>query len=256
MIEVRGLTKEYPSGEGVRDLSFHVPAGQLFVFLGPNGAGKSSTIKMLTGMLVPTSGSARVAGCDVVRHPLAVKRAIGYMAEHPFLYEKLTGREFIHFIADVYGVPKRDRKERARRLLQAFELTESADALIESYSQGMRQKIALASVLVHQPKVLFLDEPTNALDPRAARVVKNVLREICDRGATVFMTTHILAVAEEMCDRVAILEAGRLKAIGTLPELRASCGLPIATLEELFLHLTGAAVYRDIGLYASLTPSH
>jgi len=133
MIEVRGSTKEYPSGEGVQDLSFHVPAGQLFDFLGPNGAGKSSAIKMLTGMLVPTSGSARVAGCDVVRHLLAVKRAIGYMAEHPFLYEKLTGREFIQFIADVHGVPKRDRVERARRLLQAVELTESADALIESH---------------------------------------------------------------------------------------------------------------------------
>ncbi|MDQ3043633.1 MAG: ABC transporter ATP-binding protein [Chloroflexota bacterium] len=254
MIKVQGLTKEYPSGEAVRDLSFHVPAGQLFVFLGPNGAGKSSTIKMLTGMLQPTSGSARIAGHDVVRQPLLVKRVIGYMAEYPFLYEKLTGREFIHFIADVYAVPKHDRNARTNRLLHAFELTESADLLIESYSQGMRQKIALAAVLIHQPKVLFLDEPTNALDPRGARVVKNILRQICDRGATVFMTTHILAVAEEMCDRVAILDAGRLKAIGTLPELRDSCGRPTASLEELFLSITGAAIYSDIGLYAKLQP--
>jgi len=249
MIEVDGLTKEYPGGEAVRGLTFRVAAGELFVFLGPNGAGKSSTIKMLTGLLQPTAGSARVAGFDVVRQPLALKRAIGYMAEQPFLYDKLTGREFLHFIADVYGVPVRFRDDRADALLRVFEMEGAAHLLIETYSQGMRQKIALASVLIHQPSVLFLDEPTNALDPRSARVVKDVLRDICDRGATVFMTTHVLAIAEQMCDRVAILDGGNLAAIGTLSELSAVVGLPGASLEDIFLAMTGGAAQADLELY-------
>jgi ABC-2 type transport system ATP-binding protein len=243
-IAVEDLTKTYSGGgEAVRGLSFEVYAGELFVFLGPNGAGKSSTIKMLTGLLPPSGGTARVGGYDVVRQPLELKRAIGYMAERPFLYDKLTGREFLRFVADVFGVRRRERDERAAGLLRLFELEPAADALIESYSQGMRQKIALASVLIHQPPVLFLDEPTNALDPRSARVVKDVLRDICDRGATVFMTTHVLAVAERMCDRVGILRDGRLIEIGTLPELRARHGAADASLEDIFLGLTGAATY-------------
>ena len=251
-IAVDGLSKSYPAGgNAVRDLTFEVYAGELFVFLGPNGAGKSSTIKMLTGLLPPSAGAARVAGYDVVRQPIALKRSIGYMAEQPFLYDKLTGREFLRFIADVYGVPRRDRDHRLVELLRLFELEPVADALIESYSGGMRQKVALASVLIHQPPVLFLDEPTNALDPRSARVVKDVLRDICVRGATVFMTTHILAVAEQMCDRVAILNDGKLIAIGTLPELRARLDAHDASLEDIFLGLTGAAAYdgHDLSLY-------
>ena len=250
MIQVEGLTKRYDGKDAVVDLSFSVGAGELFVFLGPNGAGKSSTIKMLTGQLSPTAGTAAIAGYDVVRQPLALKRAIGYMAETPYLYDKLTGREFLHFMADVYGVRRPVRTARAIGLLRLFELEAAADVLIETYSQGMRQKIALAGVLVHQPAVLFLDEPTNGLDPRSARVVKDVLRDICRRGATVFMTTHVLAVAEQMCDRVAILQDGRLIAIGTLPELRFTVGMPGASLEDVFLHLTGAADYDDVGLYA------
>ena len=250
MIQVEGLTKRYDGKDAVVDLSFSVGAGELFVFLGPNGAGKSSTIKMLTGQLPPTAGTASIAGRDVVRQPLALKRAIGYMAETPYLYDKLTGREFLHFMADVYGVRRAVRNARAVGLLRLFELEAAADVLIEAYSQGMRQKIALAGVLIHQPSVLFLDEPTNGLDPRSARVVKDVLRDICRRGATVFMTTHVLAVAEQMCDRVGILKDGRLITIGTLPELRASVGMPTATLEDIFLHLTGAAEYDDVGLYA------
>jgi ABC-2 type transport system ATP-binding protein len=251
MIQVEGLTKRYGGTEAVADLSFGVGAGELFVFLGPNGAGKSSTIRMLTGQLPPTAGRALVAGRDVVRQPLALKRAIGYMAEAPYLYDKLTGREFLSFVADVYGVRRAERTARADGLLRLFELAAAADLLIEAYSQGMRQKLALAAVLVHQPSVLFLDEPTNGLDPRSARVVKDVLRAICRRGATVFMTTHVLAVAEQMCDRVGILKEGRLVAIGTMPELRAAAGMPAATLEDVFLHLTGAAVYDDVGLYAA-----
>jgi ABC-2 type transport system ATP-binding protein len=252
MIEVLGLTKQYPGGEGVADLTFFVAPGELFVFLGPNGAGKSTTIKMLTGLLTPTSGEATVAGRDIARETLPLKRMIGYMAERPFLYEKLTGREFLHFVADVYGVPRSVRDRRARELLVAFELDNSADSLIETYSQGMRQKIALSAVLIHEPSVLFLDEPTNGLDPRSARLVKDVLRQICDRGATVFMTTHVLEIAEQMCDRVGILRDGRLIALGSLDDLRRAQDMPRASLESIFLRLTGSADASEIGLYAGV----
>ena len=250
MIEVNGLTKHYPGGDGVCGLTFAIQAGELFVFLGPNGAGKSSTIKMLTGLMPPTSGTARVAGHDIEIDPIALKRDIGYMAERPFLYEKLTGLEFLRFMADVYGVPRRIRDERAASLLAIFELSEAANMLIEAYSQGMRQKIAISSVLIHEPKVLFLDEPTNGLDPRSARIVKDVLREICDRGATVFMTTHVLEIAEQMCDRVGILDDGRLIAVGTVDQLRREHGSPEASLEDIFLGLTGSADRPDLRLYA------
>jgi ABC-2 type transport system ATP-binding protein len=253
VIEVGGLTKHYPGGDGVRGLTFSIGAGELFVFLGPNGAGKSSTIKMLTGLMPPTSGSARVAGHDIEKDPISLKRDIGYMAERPFLYEKLTGMEFLRFMADVYGVPRRIRDERAGSLLEVFELADAANLTIEAYSQGMRQKIALSGVLIHEPKVLFLDEPTNGLDPRSARTVKTVLREICDRGATVFMTTHVLEIAEQMCDRVGILKDGRLIAVGTVEQLRRDLQRPGASLEDLFLELTGAAELPDLQLYAGST---
>ncbi len=250
MIEVSGLTKHYPGGDGVRGLTFSIRAGELFVFLGPNGAGKSSTIKMLTGLMPPTSGVAIVANHNVSKDPISLKREIGYMAERPFLYEKLTGLEFLRFMADIYGVPRKTRDERADSLMAIFELADAANLLIEAYSQGMRQKIALSGVLIHEPKVLFLDEPTNGLDPRSARTVKDVLREICDRGATVFMTTHVLEIAQEMCDRVGILNEGRLIAVGTVDELRRTLNMPDASLEDLFLKLTGNAERPDLQLYA------
>jgi ABC-2 type transport system ATP-binding protein len=250
VIDVVNLTKNYPGGGGIHDLSLNVSHGELFVFLGPNGAGKSSTIKMLTGLIEPDAGGARVANRDVARERLALKRVIGYMAEQPYLYDKLTGREFLRFIADVYAVPRNEREIRANELLETFELTAAADHLIETYSQGMRQKIALSSVLIHEPEVLFLDEPTNGLDPRSARVVKDVLRQICDRGATVFMTTHVLEIAEQMCDRVGILNDGQLVAIGTISDLRDRFEMPAATLESIFLELTGAAAAPSIGLYS------
>ncbi|MEJ7761608.1 MAG: ABC transporter ATP-binding protein [Thermomicrobiales bacterium] len=250
-IRVQGLTKRYPSGTGVHDVTFVVPAGELFVFLGPNGAGKSSTIKMLTGLLTPSDGVVEVNGVDVVRDRTAAKRLIGYMAEQPFLYEKLTGREFVTFVADIYRVPRRTRIERSESLLQILEMTDRADHLIETYSLGMRQKIAIASVLVHQPPVLFLDEPTNGLDPRSARTVKDLLRDICARGGTVFMTTHILEIAEQMCDRVGILDQGRLVALGTIDELRDRLGLPDASLETIFLQVTGYARPIDFDLFTS-----
>lgn len=250
MIDVAQLTKRYPGGGGIENLTFSIPRGQLFVFLGANGAGKTSTIKILTGLVEPDAGSAMVGGHDSVHERLALKQIIGYMAERPFLYEKLTGIEFVRFISDVFAVPRQERDRRIGELLRVFDLVEPSGHLIETYSHGMRQKIALASVLVHQPQVLFLDEPTNGLDPRSARIVKDVLRQICDRGATVFMTTHVLEIAEEMCDRVGILNEGKLVAIGTLDELRALSAMPDGSLERIFLHLTGAAASPQIDLYA------
>ena len=249
MIDVVGLIKRYPSGVGIDALTFSVARGELFVFLGPNGAGKSSTIKILTGLVSPDAGTAHVSGLDVTRDRLALKRVIGYMAEQPFLYEKLTGREFLRFMADIYSVPRRTREQRVSDLLRAFDLDHAADQLIETYSQGMRQKVALSGVLIHEPEVLFLDEPTNGLDPRSARVVKDVLRQICDRGATVFMTTHVLEIAEQMCDRVGVLNDGRLAAIGSVDDLRAQFSMPGASLERIFLELTGAAASPTINLY-------
>ena len=249
MIEAHSLTKRYASGSGVSDLVFSVERGELFVFLGPNGAGKSTTVKMLTGLIDPDSGTARIAGFDPVKQRLSVKLAIGYMAERPYLYDKLTAREYVTFVADVFAVPPALRRTRMTELFAAFEITAAADHLIETFSHGMRQKTALAAVLIHEPKVLFLDEPTNGLDPRSARVVKDVLRDICDRGATVFMTTHVLEVAEQMCDRVAILDEGHLVALGTMDQLRLETGLVGGSLEDIYLSLTGAADSPRLSLY-------
>ena len=249
MIEAQSLTKRFASGSGVSDLTFTVRQGELYVFLGPNGAGKSTTVKMLTGLLDPEVGVARIAGFDSVRDRLSVKLAVGYMAERPYLYDKLTAREYVTFVADVFAVPADLRRHRMRELFAAFEIADAADHLIETFSHGMRQKTALAAVLIHEPRVLFLDEPTNGLDPRSARIVKDVLRAICDRGATVFMTTHVLEIAEQMCDRVAILDQGRLVALGTMTELRLSTGLVDGTLEDVYLALTGVADTPTLSLY-------
>jgi ABC-2 type transport system ATP-binding protein len=250
MIEVSSLCKRFSAGTGVFDLTFSVARGELFVFLGPNGAGKSTTVRMLTGLLDPDGGAARIAGFDTVRERLSVKRAVGYMAERPYLYEKLTVREQLTFVADVYGVPAAVRRRRMAELLEIFELTGAADHLIETYSHGMRQKAALAAVLIHEPAVLFLDEPTNGLDPRSARTVKDVLRQICNRGGTVFMTTHLLEIAEQMCTSVGILDAGRLVAAGTLANLQRAAGQPGASLEEMYLRLTGAPPPQPFSFYA------
>ncbi len=247
MIQTSGLTKQFGSLMAVQGLDLAVPAGQLFGFLGPNGAGKTTTIRMLTGLLKPTSGTARVAGYDVAQEPLQVKSAIGYLAENPFLYDKLTGAEFLRVIADLYRVPEEGRAQRIARLLDLFELGNKADELIGSYSHGMRQKIGLCSVLIHSPRVLFLDEPTTGLDPRSARVVKDVLRSLVERGATVFMSSHILEIVEHMCDRVGIIDGGKLVAVGTIAELREQA--PGSSLEDIFLALTGGAEYKEVAEY-------
>lgn len=249
MIVTQGLTKNYDHKEAVTNLDLRVEKGELFGFLGPNGAGKSTTIRMLTGLLRPTSGTAQIAGYDILTQPLQVKAAIGYLAEAPYLYDKLTGHEFLRFVADLYHVPITEQKREIERLIELFELREQADQLIETYSHGMRRKIALCGVLVHNPSVILLDEPTNGLDPRSARVVKDVLRGLVERGATVFMSSHILEIVEHMCDRVAIINHGQLIAQGTISELRSSTGNNGSSLEDIFLQLTGGAEYEQIASF-------
>jgi ABC-2 type transport system ATP-binding protein len=243
------LTKHFGKLIAVRDVTFQVDAGQVFGFLGPNGAGKTTTIRMLTGLVRPTSGSASVAGYDVSSEPLEVKRRIGYLAEAPYLYPKLSGREFLVFMAQLYEVPGATAKQRASRLLSLFELSDKADELVETYSHGMRQKLALAGALVHEPPVLFLDEPTSGLDPRSARLVKDLLVALVGRGHTVFLSTHVLEIAEQLCHRVGIIDHGQVIATGTLDELRSQAQHAAYSLEDIFLQLTGASEERELAAY-------
>lgn len=241
MIACRGLRKVYGSLSAVDGLDLQVRAGELFGFLGPNGAGKTTTIKMMVGLLRPTAGVVLVGGRDIQQDPIGAKSILGYIPDNPFLYEKLTGREFLHFMSDLYSVPTSGRSEKIAGLLDLFELRDKADELVQGYSRGMRQKLALAGALVHDPRVVFLDEPTVGLDPRSARLMKDILRRLCDQGVTVFVTTHILEIAERMCDRFAIIHRGRLVAQGTIGELRAQAAGATDSLEDIFLELTGGA---------------
>jgi ABC-2 type transport system ATP-binding protein len=244
VIEAVGLTKRYDGAPrpAVDDLNLSVAAGELFGFLGENGAGKTSTIKMLTGLIPPTAGQARIGGHDLQADPLAAKRLIGYIPDNPFLYDKLTGREFMAFIGDLYAAPRGPgRAARVEDLLALFDLESKGDMLIGSYSRGMRQKIALAAALLHSPKALFLDEPTVGLDPKSTRRLQDVLRVVAGQGVAVFLSTHVLEVAAGLCDRIGILHRGRLTALGTPAELTENGR---HTLEEVFLGLTGGVGER------------
>jgi ABC-2 type transport system ATP-binding protein len=264
MVVCRGLSKTFGNLTAVHSMDLCIRRGELFGFLGPNGAGKTTTIKMLTGLLHPTSGTASIGGFDIQREPLAAKRILGYIPDNPFLYEKLSGREYLGFMADLYSVPKEDRARRIPELLRLFELEAKGGELIQSYSRGMRQKIALAGALIHTPQVIFLDEPTVGLDPKGARAMRDILRELCRRGVTVFMSTHILEVAERTCDRVAIVNQGRIVIQGTMEELREQRRESAAvagslnkansdhrSLEEIFLELTDDNQTADLAQYLS-----
>ncbi len=245
LIETQHLVKRYGTQIAVDDISFEVCGGEIFGFLGPNGAGKTTTIKMIVGLLQPTSGMIQVAGHDVQLQPLPAKAASGYVPDEPNLYPKLSARELLHFVGDLYEMDRAQVERRIDELLQLFELSQAGDDLIESYSHGMRQKTALAAALMHDPKVLVLDEPTVGLDPRSARMIKDILRQMAERGAAVFLSTHILEIAERMCDRIGIINRGKLIAVGTMSELRA-LGTGATNLEDIFLQLTGGAEYKEI----------
>ena len=245
LIETRNLVKRYGDKAAVNDVSFEVCSGEIFGFLGPNGAGKTTTIKMIVGLLQPTSGNVRVAGYDVQTQPLQAKAACGYVPDTPNLYSKLSGRELLRFVGDLYEMDRQQNERRMEELLRLFDLEKVGDDPIDSYSHGMQQKTALAAALVHDPKVLVLDEPTVGLDPRSARLIKDMLRQIANRGAAVFLSTHILEIAERMCDRIGIINKGELIAVGSMDELRSS-GKGETSLEDIFLSLTGGAEYAEI----------
>lgn len=238
MVKIEHLTKNYNKGKikAVDDLSLHVKPGEIFGFLGPNGAGKTTTIKMMVGLLNPDGGKIEIKGYDNQKDTINAKINIGYVPDSANAYERLTGVEYINFIADVYGVSKEVRRKRMEYFLETFGLNDAADDLIKSYSHGMKQKIVLTAALIHNPALWILDEPLVGLDPKSAHQLKILMREHCDQGNTVFFSTHVLEVAEKLCDRIGIINRGKLIAIGTLEELRQ--GDQAESLENIFLELT------------------
>lgn len=243
MIEIQNLSKRYGDKVALHDLSLSLKPGEVFAFLGPNGAGKTTTIKILAGLVRPTSGRAAIGGHDIARDGLKAKALMSYVPDEPHLYDKLTAREFLRMIGDLYGMPRAAAEGRIAELAAYFDLNGFIDDLTESFSHGMKQRTVIAAALLHDPRVLVIDEPMVGLDPKSARDTKDLLRKLAtEKGLTVFMSTHTLSVAEEVADRVGILSHGRLVALGTLPELRdlqTRQGVPGQRLEDLFLHLTG-----------------
>jgi ABC-2 type transport system ATP-binding protein len=238
MINISHLSKSYNKGsvKAVDDLNLEVRSGEIFGFLGPNGAGKTTTIKLLVGLLEPDAGHISLDGLDIRKEPIEAKMRIGYVPDNPDMFERLTGMEYLRFMADVYGVPAGERSQRIGRFLELFDMTDSAGDLIKSYSHGMRQKIVITGALIHNPTLWILDEPLVGLDPKSAHLLKDLMRRHCDEGKTVFFSTHVLEVAERLCDRIGIIHRGKLIAIGTLEELRQ--GDRAESLESIFLELT------------------
>ena len=239
MIEIVNISKSYGKKIAVDDLSLSVRKGEFYGFLGPNGSGKTTTIKVLTGLLRPDNGGATVAGIDVLREPEKAKAKIGYIPDSPYLYEKLTGREFLEFCGGLYGVPKARMESQINWILELFGMESWIDRRCEEYSHGMRQKVVFGSAFVHDPEVLIIDEPMVGLDPQSMRLIKDVLKLYASRGTTVFVSTHLLSVAEELCDRIGIVNNGKLIVSGTLAELQKTAASEGENLEELFLQLTG-----------------
>lgn len=240
MIELVELTKRYANTLAVDQLNLSVPDGEIFGFLGPNGAGKTTTIRMMMGLLQPTSGHVLLGGADLATDPLTAKAMCGFVPDRPHVYEKLTGAEYLDFAAQLYSLPDGVRHSRRDRFLQLFDLAAWGDELVEGYSHGMKQRLVMASALMHEPRLLIVDEPTVGMDPRGARLLKRIFRDTAERGATVFMSTHSLEVAEELCDRVGIILHGKLIALGTVEELRAQANHTAdSSLEAVFLRLTG-----------------
>jgi ABC-2 type transport system ATP-binding protein len=246
MIRLTDLTKRYGGFTAVDAINLEVPRGELFGFLGPNGAGKTTTLRMIAGILRPTAGKVEIAGVDIVKDPTTAKTKLGFIPDRPFIYEKLTGSEFLRFVAGLYGQSGPRIEHRARELLALFDLEAWRDELVESYSHGMRQKLIISSAFVHRPDVIVVDEPMVGLDPKAARILKDLFREYTRRGHTIMMSTHTLEVAEAMCDRIAIIQGGRIRACGTMAELRHSAEEGAKGLEHIFLRLTGESAAREL----------
>jgi len=239
MISMEHVTKSYAKStvKAVDDIQLHVKRGEVFGFIGPNGAGKTTTIKMLTGILPPDRGQIKINGFDIQTQPVEAKRCFGYAPDSHQVYDRLTGLEYLNFIGDMYGVAKADRQRQIEKYLTMFDLTKAAGSQIKSYSHGMRQKLALTGALLPDPQLWIMDEPMVGLDPKSAHLLKQEMRAHCQRGNTVFFSTHVLEVAEKLCDRIAIINHGKIVAVGTLEELRRGKD---ESLETLFLELTDA----------------
>lgn len=239
MIEIRNLTKIYSgSVKAVDDVSLTVKEGEIFGFLGPNGAGKTTTIKMIVGLLQPTSGSIHIDDIDVLTSPVEAKMKMGYVADEPLVMEKITGVQYLNMISDVFLVPPKTRAERASKLLQNFKLSDAVKDPVSTYSHGMRQKLSLVAALIHNPDLWILDEPIVGLDPESAFILKQMMRNHVKAGNTVFFSTHVMEVAEKICDRIGIINKGKLEFVGTVDQLRKLSGR--GSLEELFLEVTGS----------------
>jgi len=245
-LKLAGVTKRYGDIVAVDYLDLEVRQGEVFGLLGPNGSGKSTTLKMVLGLVRPDSGSVDVFGMNVQEHPVEVKRMVGYVPESPRIYEFLTGLEFLDLTGDVYSMNTSEKKKRIEEYLHALELEEREGDLISSYSEGMKQKIVVISALMHRPKLLLLDEPLSGLDPRSARIIKDLIRELASEGVTTIMSTHVLEIAQAMCDRIAIMYDGRLLALGSMEALRQQARMPSSGLEDIFLKLTGTSDIRPV----------
>ena len=244
MIQLINVVKEYTNIVAVNNINLHVKKGEIFGFLGPNGAGKTTTIKIIVGILSPTSGEIKVDGIDILKNPIEAKRAIGYIPDRPYIYEKLTAMEFLSFVAGLFEMDPIVARERARELLTMFELKRWENELVEQFSHGMRQRLIMSAAFIHQPKVLVVDEPMVGLDPKGARLVKRLFKNAAKNGMTIFMSTHTLEVAEEVCDRIAIIDKGEIIACDTMEQLRKKSGREKG-LEQIFLELTGGTEMAD-----------
>jgi ABC-2 type transport system ATP-binding protein len=245
VIRLKGLTKKYGDFKAVDSIDLHVPSGELFGFVGPNGAGKTTTLRMIAGILKPTQGTVHIAGIDIAKDPIGAKAKLGFIPDRPFIYEKLTGAEFLRFVAGLYGEQGAEVEHRARELMALFDLEEWRDELVESYSHGMRQKLIVSSAFVHRPQVIVVDEPHVGLDPKSIKILRELFKEYVRRGHTILMSTHTLDAAEALCDRIAIIASGKIAACGTMDELRAGAE-NTGGLEEIFMRLTGQNAARDL----------
>lgn len=234
MLRIENLTKTYGEKRAVDNLSLHIAPGEIYGFIGHNGAGKTTTLKAVVGILQFDKGEVFIKGESIRKNPLACKQKIAYIPDNPDLYEFMTGIKFLNFIADIFGVPEEKRQERIRKYADLFEMTENLAQPIASYSHGMKQKLAIISAWIHEPKLIIMDEPFVGLDPKAAHILKQMMREICDGGGAIFFSTHVLEVAEKLCDKVAIIRNGQLIQSGTMQEVKGD-----DSLEEVFLELEG-----------------
>ena len=234
MLDIQHLTKRYGEKKAVDDLTLHIAAGEIYGFIGHNGAGKTTTLKSVVGILQFDQGEITIDGKSIKTEPLACKREMAYIPDNPDLYDFMTGIKYLNFVADIFGVGARQRRERIRKYADAFELTEDLAQPIAAYSHGMKQKLAIIAAWLHDPRLIIMDEPFVGLDPKAAHTLKGMMREVCDRGGAIFFSTHVLEVAEKLCDKVAIIKGGKLIRSGTMEEVKGD-----DSLEEVFLELEG-----------------